>query len=277
MSASSHLDLRVSSAPHVARAGHNTRKKAADGVNFRGDSYVHGITEPALPWYSRTMSAAKMETNLRESAVSSAAGDQVEVRRSAGAKLSEAELVRAVRTGQRAAFDELVERYQRRAVSVAYRLLGNLHDALEVCQEAFIRAYRNLDSLEDERRFGSWLLRIVTNLSLNFRRDRAAGGRRVSLDDCLLDEQPSRGEQLADAPHSDSRPGAELAASELHDVARAAIAELPEQQRTALVLFSIEQLPQKEVAAIMECSVEAVKWHVFQARKKLKGELAEYL
>jgi RNA polymerase sigma-70 factor (ECF subfamily) len=199
------------------------------------------------------------------------------VRRSAEAKLGDAALVEAVCAGRRAAFDELVERYQRRAVSVAYRLLGNLHDALEVCQEAFIRAYRNLESLEDQERFGSWLLRIVTNLSLNFRRDRAVGGQRVSLDDCILDDQPPRIRQLGDNAEASRNPGAELAAAELREIVQAAIAALPQQQRSALVLFSIEQLPQKEVAAIMNCTVEAVKWHVFQARKKLKSQLAEYL
>ncbi len=61
-------------------------------------------------------------------------------------------------------------------------------ERLEACQEAFLRAYRNVDTLEDGNRFGPWLLRIVTNLSLNFRRDRAAGGRRVSLDDCIIEE-----------------------------------------------------------------------------------------
>ncbi len=246
-------------------------------MNSPAGSHVKALTDPGPPRYIRTTSAAKTVPNLGELAVSSAAGDQVEAQRSAEPKLSDAELVEAVRAGRRAAFDELVERYQRRAVSVGYRLLGNLHDALEVCQEAFIRAYQNLESLEDGRRFGSWLLRIVTNLSLNFRRDRAVAGQRVSLDDCILDDQPSRGERLADPAHSARRPGAELAASELHAVVQAAIARLPARQRTALVLFSIEQLPQKEVASIMECSVEAVKWHVFQARKKLKDELAEYL
>ena len=57
----------------------------------------------------------------------------------------------------------------------------------------------------------------------------------------------------------------------------AAIAELPEKQRLALVLFSIEGLPQKEVAEILECSLELVKWNVFQARKHLREQLAEYL
>lgn len=190
---------------------------------------------------------------------------------------SDADLVLSTLTDGSAAFDELVERYQRRAVSVSYRLLGNLHDALEVSQEAFVRAYRGLESLEDPQRFGAWLLRIVTNLSLNYRRDRAARGPRLSLDDCILDDSPGMADRLSDAAHSDERPGAELAAEELRGVIGKALAELPEQQRSALVLFSLEQLPQKEVAEIMGCSVEAVKWHVFQARKKLKVQLADYV
>jgi len=191
---------------------------------------------------------------------------------------SDEELVRCTCAGERTAFDELVERYQRRATSVAYRLLGNLHDALEVVQDSFIRAYRNVDSLDDRARFGSWLMRIVTNLSLNFRRDRAVGGPRLALDDCIRDDDsPDRRELLSDSPASETRPGATLAASELSEIVQQALAELPEQQRLALVLFSIEQMPQKEVAAIMGCSTEAVKWHVFQARKKLKERLADYL
>jgi RNA polymerase sigma-70 factor (ECF subfamily) len=198
----------------------------------------------------------------------------VKIHRSTEPTPSDAELVRSTCAGDRTAFDQLIERYQRQATAVAYRLLGNLHDALEVCQDAFLRAYRNLGTLEDERRFGPWLLRIVTNLSLNFRRARAAGGRRVSFEDCILDDGRPRAELLADSPNSDERPGAKTAADELSTFLHEAIAELPEKQRMALVLFSIEQLPQKEVAEIMDCGVEAVKWHVFQARRKLRERLA---
>lgn len=188
---------------------------------------------------------------------------------------TDADLVRQNLSGRRAAFDELIERYQRRATAVGYRLLGNLHDALEVCQEAFVRAYRNLDTLENPDRFGPWLLRIVTNQALNFRRSR---GPRLSFEDCLFSsENGSRNERIADGAHSEDRPGAKLAAVELERRIQAGLAELPPQQRAALVLFSVEQLPQKEVAEILNCSVEAVKWHVFQARKKMKGHLAEYL
>lgn len=198
----------------------------------------------------------------------------MEARRSITTKPDDADLVRAARDGRRDAFDTLVSTYQRRATAVAYRLLGNLQDALEVSQEAFIRAYRNLDSLERPERFGPWLLRIVTNLSLNFRRGRRP---RLSLEDCVLSEDARRDECLADADHSDGRPGAQLAAAELQEQIQHALGELTPAQRTALVLFSMEQLPQKEVAEIMQCSVEAVKWHVFQARKRMKQRLAEYL
>jgi len=198
----------------------------------------------------------------------------VAAQRSTPVTPDDAELVRATLAGRKAAFDDLIERYQRRATAVAYRLLGNIHDALEVCQDAFIRAYRKLDALEDPARFGPWLLRIVTNLSLNYRRSR---GPRLSFEDCLLSEDTSREERIADSPHSEDRPGARLAATELEERVQAGLAQLPPQQRAALVLFSVEQLPQKDVAQILDCSIEAVKWHVFQARRKMKEYLADFM
>jgi len=233
--------------------------------------------EKSTPIIGGPFPRAPAAANLGARAVSPETGAGVNTERSIGAVPDDADLVGRTLTGERAAFDRLVERYQRRATSVAYRLLGNLHDALEVCQDAFVRAFRSLDTLEAPERFGSWLLRIVTNLSLNARRGRAKGPRKVSFDDCVLDDgQPA--EQFSANPASaDSRPGGRLAEEELSAAVHAALTELPEQQRAILVLFGIEQIPQREVAEIMSCSVEAVKWHVFQARKKLKERLAEYL
>lgn len=197
------------------------------------------------------------------------------------ALLDDAALVRRACHGNPAAFEELVARHQRRATSVAYRLLGNLQDALEVCQDAFIRAYQSLGELADPARFQPWFLRIVTNLSLNYRRSRAGRRSALSLEDCILNPEhprehllaPRRGRSNDDGDPPETR----LAASELADAIRTALEELTEAQRTALVLFSMEQMPQKDVAAIMECSVEAVKWHVFQARRRMRERLAAYL
>lgn len=228
------------------------------------------MTAPQEPLQPRS------ETNLDPPAVSrnvQGAGASDAAQESA---LQDERLVRAARGGDSHAFDDLIEKYQQRATSVSYRLLGDIHDALETCQEAFMRAYQNLGTLEDPRRFRPWFLRIVTNLSLNFRRSRAANGRRVSLDACLIDSDSGEA-AFEPASRSTETPGTRLAAGELPHAIREALNELTDQQRTALVLFSIEHLPQKEVASIMECSVEAVKWHVFQARKRLKLRLAEFL
>ena len=187
----------------------------------------------------------------------------------------EVDLVCRAKAQDTEAFGELVRRYQRRAVSVAYRLVGNSADASDVSQDAFVRAYRNLDQLDDPARFGPWLMRVVSILSLNFRRSRASRPA-SSLDDSLLDgvdfRKPGGGLRLAaSGADEDSQ------AKELDGALSIALEQLPDQQRMALILFSVEGVPQKEVAEILECSVELVKWNVFQARKKLKELLADVL
>lgn len=199
--------------------------------------------------------------------------DVQELNRGADEAIQDAGLVSSVLAGDSAAFDRLVRRYQRRAVAVAYRLLGNVHDAADVAQDAFLRAYRGLGGLEDRRRFGPWLMRIVTNLSLNYRRGRrpsvslTGGGEGGGLEDRAVNLSP-RGTCDAAAP---------LQEAETRQAVTAAIESLPEQQRLALILFAIERLPQKEIAEILDCSVEMVKWNVFQARKKLRETLGEYI
>ncbi|MFI5382085.1 MAG: RNA polymerase sigma factor, partial [Tepidisphaerales bacterium] len=90
----------------------------------------------------------------------------------AGVSPSDGELAQRCLAGDRKAFDELILRYQRQAVAVSYRLLGNTQDALEVTQDAFLKAFSSLSALQKPEAFGGWLMRIVSNLSLNFRRGR---------------------------------------------------------------------------------------------------------
>lgn len=189
------------------------------------------------------------------------------------AQREDAEAVAQTLTGDTTAYDRLIEKYQRRAVSVAYRLLGNMNDATDVCQDAFLRAFKSLSSLQEPLRFGAWLMRIVSNLSLNYRR-----GRRQHLSLSLGDDESgSQGTQLADDGRREVTGEQALISEEFRELMAKAVDELPPQQRLALTLFSIEQMPQKEVAEIMECSVEMVKWNVFQARKALRAKLADYL
>jgi RNA polymerase sigma-70 factor, ECF subfamily len=191
---------------------------------------------------------------------------------------TDGQLVERVLAGQRQAFDELIRRYQRQAVAVSFRLLGNSHDALEVTQDAFLKAFSRLDTLEKPEAFGGWLMRIVSNLSLNYRRSRKTRAQ-LPLADVL---------GPADAQHTDAAGGSEwmarsgdpvrnLESQELGKRLQEALNELPEKQRLAIVMFTIEQMPQKDVAEALHCSVEAVKWHVFQGRKKLRELLKDHM
>jgi RNA polymerase sigma-70 factor, ECF subfamily len=190
---------------------------------------------------------------------------------------SDGYLVERTLAGDRSQFDELIKRYQRQAVAVSFRLLGNTQDALEVTQDAFLKSYSSLAMLQNGDAFGGWLMRIVSNLSLNYRRSRKIRSQ-LPLDDLL---------GATDAGQTDSGgsewmaksgdPVRALEGKELGAKLKQALGQLPEKQRLAIVMFTIKEMPQKQVAEALGCSVEAVKWHVFQGRKKLKEILKGYL
>ncbi|MEI8195271.1 MAG: sigma-70 family RNA polymerase sigma factor [Phycisphaerae bacterium] len=189
--------------------------------------------------------------------------------------------VLAAKAGDREAFGRLAQTYQRQCAGVAMRLLGNAHDTAELVQEALIKAFRNLGQLKESERFGPWLMRIVTNLALNFRRsrglrqtislERTGGGGVGGGGD---ENEDLRGSIAADELDAPDRP---LTSAELGGAIQVALDALPEKQRLALVMFAIEKMPQKDVAEVLDCSVEAVKWHVFTARKQLRKALVNYI
>lgn len=193
-------------------------------------------------------------------------------------------LVRATLAGDRTAFDAIVERYHTQAVAVSFRLLGNRADAVEVVQDSFLKAYQSLSTLQKPEAFAGWFMRIVSNLSLNKRRGRSLR-RGVSLD-AGADDESTRG--AGDAEGSTGISGESLqsgetdpfrsaAGKELGTQLQKALEQLPDKQRLAILMFTVQQMPQKEVAEALDCSVEAVKWHVFQGRKRLKEMLKDYL
>jgi RNA polymerase sigma-70 factor, ECF subfamily len=222
---------------------------------------------PALAYRHSNPQGSALSTLMNEGAENAGPLEEEAIRR------EDAEAVARTLAGQTPAYDRLIERYQRRAVAVAYRLLGNIEDAMDVCQEAYLRAFRSLASLQEPQRFGAWLMRIVTNLSLNYRR-----GRRVHLSLTTDGDGGGEEDRVADlSPRGSHAAGNGMLAAETDQAVTRAIESLPEQQRLALILFAIEGVPQKEVADILQCSVEMVKWNVFQARKKLKELLIDYL
>jgi RNA polymerase sigma-70 factor (ECF subfamily) len=199
--------------------------------------------------------------------------------RSSPADPSDGKLVTQALAGDRKAFDELIRRYQRQAVAVSYRLLGNSQDSLEVTQDAFLKAFTSLATLQKPEAFGGWLMRIVSNLSLNYRRSRKTRTA-VPLADVL---GPQSGEQSdrhgggSEWMSASGDPVRGLEGKELGAKLKEALAQLPERQRLAIVMFTIDEMPQKDIAEALQCSEEALNWHVFQGRKKLKEILKEHL
>lgn len=193
----------------------------------------------------------------------------------AAAAARELGLVLAARQGDREAFGGLAQQYQRQCAAVALRLLGNTHDAAELVQDALVKAFKNLDQLQHSERFGPWLMRIVTNLALNSRRSR---GRRqaISLEQPAADAEEGEDLRATIAGSQLDAPERPLTSAELGDAIQRAIDGLPDKQKLALVMFAIEKMPQKDVAEVLKCSVEAVKWHVFMARKQLRKQLENY-
>jgi RNA polymerase sigma-70 factor (ECF subfamily) len=191
-------------------------------------------------------------------------------------------LVERTLHGDRSSYDELIRRYQRQAVAVSYRLLGNTNDAFEVTQDAFLKSFTSLATLQKPEAFGGWLMRIVSNLSLNYRRGRKVRSRNVPLDEAQGTGEGHSGESSGAGGGSEwmsrtDNPLHSLESREMGGKLQEALAQLPEKQRMAIMLFTIEQMPQKQVAEVLECSVEAVKWHVFQGRRKLKELLKDHL
>ncbi|HWE03460.1 MAG TPA: RNA polymerase sigma factor [Tepidisphaeraceae bacterium] len=192
---------------------------------------------------------------------------------------SDGDLVAQVLAGNRDAYDVLIRRYQRQAVAVSYRLLGNSHDAMEVTQDAFLKSYSSLATLQKPEAFGGWLMRIVSNLSLNYRRGRRSRAQ-LPLDDFLGTGGGANAEAAGGASDFSAQGGDPLRRLQSEEMGRKlqeALASLPEKQRQAIILFTMEEMPQKEVAVALNCSVEAVKWHVFQGRKKLREMLKDVM
>lgn len=174
------------------------------------------------------------------------------------------------------AFAELVEKYRDRVVTILFHLVGDLSDAEDLAQEAFLRIYRSRRGYKPTAKFSTWLFTIVNNLGLNAIRDKK---RRPTKDVGGSDSGPLGArplEQLAPAPSS-VMPSRVFAKGELGEVVRAAVAQLSEDQRLAVILNKFEDMNYKQIAEIMEKSEMAIKSLLSRARNTLRELLEPYL
>ncbi len=181
------------------------------------------------------------------------------------------ELMKRVARGDDEAFKLLFERHNRLAWSVIYRQLGNGAASEDLVQEAFLRVHRAAPKYEPSAKFSTWLYTVVTNLCLNYKRDRARDRLRLVGSD--EDEQGNTLEQLA-AVEPDEHADDDTA--KRTQAVKEAIAELPENQRMALILSRYEEKSYEEVAEILGVTVAAVKSLTSRARTTLKEKLQRW-
>jgi RNA polymerase sigma-70 factor, ECF subfamily len=168
------------------------------------------------------------------------------------------------RGGNFFAFEEIVRRYQRRVYATAYRIVRRHEVADDVAQEAFIRAFRNLDRYDAQRPFGPWICRIAANLALNH--VRSPMGREEALPD-----------GHAETPSAAAGPLQDVLDTEARAMLDRALADLPADQRSVFCLRVFEELSYKEIAEALGISMGTVMSRLSRAREKLRDALNPYL
>ena len=177
------------------------------------------------------------------------------------------ELVARATAGDVDSFNQLVSRWERTIYALAYRTLGREEDARDVVQEAFLRAYRGLRGFKGEAKFSSWLYRITLNLC----RDWIRRERRAPV------VQPPEGVDAVDLADSQAAPTESVeelvARREMSRAVSRAMAELPEEQRTAILLKEYHGLTFQEIADQLNCPLSTVKTRLYQGLSVLRRRL----
>src|SRR5438874_6657788 len=178
------------------------------------------------------------------------------------------ELVARSIGGDADSFNELIHRWERPIYALAYRQIGREEDARDVCQETFLRAYRALPRFRGEAKFSSWLYRIALNLCRDWmRRERRAPVVQAPEDVDLMDLAAARepSESIEDL----------VARQDLSRTVERAMAVLPEEQRTAIILKEYQGLTFQEIADLVGCPLSTVKTRLYQGLTVLRRELAK--
>ncbi|MBI3945423.1 MAG: sigma-70 family RNA polymerase sigma factor [Armatimonadetes bacterium] len=184
---------------------------------------------------------------------------------------ADADLARRVQVGDLDAFEQLFRRHQRRLYSIAMGILHDPDDAEDATQEAFVNAYRALPRLAECEAFRAWLTRIVVNVC----RDRAR--RFDAKPDFSLDAEDEETGTSLQIPDPGPQPDQVLAASELQQQVRRAIAGLPPDFREVVVLHEVHGLKLEEVAQSVGVPIGTVKSRLSRGRALLKRSLAAYV
>jgi RNA polymerase sigma-70 factor (ECF subfamily) len=181
-------------------------------------------------------------------------------------------LVERARDGDRTAFDALVVKYQQKIVKLVSRYVSEPSEALDVSQEAFIKAYRALASFRGESAFYTWLYRIAINTAKNH----VVARNRRPVESGLDLQDPDQYDMQARVRDLDTPEDMALT-DEIRQTVDQAIDDLPQDLRTAIMLRELEGLSYEEIAEAMDCPVGTVRSRIFRAREAISGKLRPLL
>ena len=171
-------------------------------------------------------------------------------------------------------FDRLVQRYHKQAYNVAYRLTGNHSDAEDLCQEAFVRAFRFFHTYRRELPFDNWLFRIMSNLFVDEVRKRSR--MKTQSLDAPRGGENSESHTYLEIPDQRSQPDKVVLHEELDDEIQKALATIPSDFRMAVILADIEGLSYEEISRAMGCSIGTVRSRLHRGRKLLRAQLTGF-
>jgi RNA polymerase sigma-70 factor (ECF subfamily) len=187
-------------------------------------------------------------------------------------------LVERAQRGERDAFRALFQRYHRRAYTLALGVVHNPDDALDVVQEAFLRAHKHLESFEGSSSFYTWLYRIVMNVSIDHLR-KAGRAQTVDYDDAVAHAEGDAPAEMASLIPQllHGNPAKEVQRREIREKIDEALSRLSPNHRAVLVMREIDGLSYEEMAKVMKCSKGTIMSRLFHARRYMQKHLQELL
>ena len=190
--------------------------------------------------------------------------------------LDDRELLDGIRKRDPEAFRALMGRHAKHLINLAYRFLGTVADAEDVAQDVFFRLYEHPPTLHPSTKFSTWLYRVTANRCLDLLRAKSRRPKMVPLE-IPNPEDPEAQSSSQQLTSPAANPRDQIAQKETATATRAAIATLPLELRSPLLLSTIEELSQETIAQILGISAKAVERRIHRARVILKERLAAYL
>ncbi len=186
----------------------------------------------------------------------------------------DAALMLRVRQGDTSAFAQLVDKYKQPVMNLVYRMLLDATEAEDIAQNVFLQVHKSAHRYQVSSKFSTWLFTIARNLSLNEIRRRSRHPAH-SIDASYPEHEDQPGQQFEDK--KSLSPPESLLQGELQQKIEEALADLPENQRTAILLCRQDELSYEEIAKVLGCSISATKSLIHRGRETLKAKLKPYL